>query len=214
MERLQNLAGAASWNIGSFISPTAFPDFWDRIKTKMGLLGPTFRVLHSSIEMFSSWAPGLSYCEPLTHWFSRRFTWWASLLNDSGCVVQNWKIIVPRMGKNFNFSFVFCGARIVFFICPCFAGGMGGENEQHSSSFFSLSSLSLFLLSFFIPALHFYFLLSFSLCFPDMLISSHPPGEGALLPRLPRQPFLTGNWASAGASVKVHSGGVKLAWQK
>ena len=87
------------------------------------------------------------------------------------------------MGKNLNFSFVFCGARIVFFICPCFAGGMGGENEQHSSSFFSLSSLSLSLLSLFILALHFYFLLiSFSLCLPDMLINSLPPGEGALLP--------------------------------
>ena len=104
MERLQNLAGAASWNIGSFISPSAFLDTWSRIKTKMGLLGPTFRVLHSSIEMFSSWAPGLSYCEPLTHWFSRRFTWWASLLNDSGCVVQNWKIIVPHMGKDLHFK--------------------------------------------------------------------------------------------------------------
>ena len=82
----------------------------------------------------------------------------------------------------------------MFFICPCFAGGMGGENEQHFSSFFSLSSLSLSLLSLFILALHFYFLLiSFSLCLPDMLMSSHPPGEGALLPRLPRQPLLSGN---------------------
>ena len=82
----------------------------------------------------------------------------------------------------------------MFFICPCFAGGMGGENEQHSSSFFSLSSLSLSLLSLFILALHFYFLLiSFSLCLPDMLLSSHPLGEGALLPRLPRQPLLSGN---------------------
>ena len=104
MERLQGLAGAASWNIGSFISPTAFLDFCSRIKTKRGLFGLIFRVLHSSIEMFSSWAPGLSYYEPLTHSFSRRFTWWASLLNDSGCVVQNWKIIVPHMGKDLHFK--------------------------------------------------------------------------------------------------------------
>ena len=54
----------------------------------------------------------------------------------------------------------------MFFICPCFAGGMGGENEQLSSSF-SLLSLSLF--SFFIPALYFHFLILFSLCILEML---------------------------------------------
>ena len=88
----------------------------------------------------------------------------------------------------------------MFYLCPYFAGGMGGENEQLSSSFSSLSSLSslsLSLLSFVTPALCFHFLISFSLCLSDMLdyitIVVIPIGEGALLPRLPRQPVLSSN---------------------
>ena len=85
----------------------------------------------------------------------------------------------------------------MFYLCPYFAGGMGGENEQLSSSFSSLSSLSLSLLSFVTPALCFHFLISFSLCLSDMLdyitIVVIPLGEGALLPRLPRQPVLSSN---------------------